>query len=65
MEFVIGGSVLLTLGLYWLIPIFLILKSDRTSGGTKLLWLLIVMFVCWFAWIAYLLLVPKRPLHRS
>ncbi len=42
----------------WLLPILLILRSDKTNGAEKLFWLLAVLFVSWFAWIAYVLLAP-------
>lgn len=46
----------------WLIPVILILLSSKTSGGEKLAWVLLVIFVSWFAWIFYLLLAPlKQP----
>ncbi len=60
METLLGlgaGFLILTL-LIWLLPIVLILKSDKTAGGEKLFWLLAVLFVSWFAWILYALLAP-------
>ncbi|MCB1735517.1 MAG: PLDc N-terminal domain-containing protein [Gammaproteobacteria bacterium] len=42
----------------WLLPIILIARSDRTEGGEKLLWVLVTLFVSWFAWILYLLVAP-------
>lgn len=51
------GATLLAL-LAWMAPILLILRSDRTSGAEKLLWLLAVLFVSWFVWIFYALLAP-------
>lgn len=46
----------------WLIPVVLIFFSGKTSGGEKLAWILLVIFVSWFAWIFYLLLAPlKQP----
>jgi len=55
----------LTIGLFWLIPLVMLIKSDRTSGGTKLLWLLVFLFISWFAWLAYILLVPKsQPVKK-
>lgn len=46
----------------WLIPVILIILSSKTSGGEKLAWVLLVIFVSWFAWIFYLLLAPlKQP----
>jgi len=50
----------LAIGLFWLIPLVMLIKSDRTSGGTKLLWVLVFLFISWFAWLAYILLVPKN-----
>ncbi|WP_152669361.1 PLDc N-terminal domain-containing protein [Chryseobacterium koreense] len=44
----------------WLLPIFSILFSQKTSGSEKVAWLLAVLFVSWFAWIFYLLLAPIR-----
>jgi hypothetical protein len=58
--FVLSGF--LVCALVWLLPIVLIAASDRTSGGEKLAWILLVIFVSWFAWVFYLLLAPlKRP----
>lgn len=51
------GIFVLALALY-LVPIILIIRSDRTQGGEKWFWVLITLFVSWFAWIAYLLLAP-------
>ena len=45
----------------WLIPIFLIARSDRTYGREKLAWILAVIFITWFAWIFYWLLAPLKP----
>lgn len=46
----------------WLLPILMIVGSDRTSGGEKWAWVLAVIFVTWFAWVFYLLLAPlKKP----
>ncbi|MCP5140990.1 MAG: hypothetical protein H6980_01400 [Gammaproteobacteria bacterium] len=59
MEWLIGsGVMMLVAALVWLLPLILIARSDRTEGGEKLLWLLIVLFVSWFAWIVYLLIAP-------
>ncbi|MES9938530.1 MAG: hypothetical protein ABW153_18955 [Sedimenticola sp.] len=54
----LGAGALALFLLIWLLPIILILKSNKTSGGEKLLWLLAVLFISWFAWIFYLLLAP-------
>ncbi|MDO6508747.1 hypothetical protein Q4506_17190 [Colwellia sp. 4_MG-2023] len=60
MEGFIGIILVLVIGLFWLIPLVMLLKSKRTSGGTKALWVLAYVFVAWFAWLAYILLVPKK-----
>jgi hypothetical protein len=35
--------------LIWLLPIVLILKSDKTNGTEKPFWLVAVLFVSWLA----------------
>ena len=37
----------------WLLPIIIILRSSKTSGGEKLAWILLIIFVSWLAWIFY------------
>jgi hypothetical protein len=54
----LGFTALLISGFIWLLPIILILGSKKTNGAEKLLWILAVVFVSWFAWILYLLLAP-------
>ena len=54
----LGTGLVLLIAIIWLLPIILILKSPKTSGGEKLFWLLAVLFISWFAWIIYLLLAP-------
>jgi hypothetical protein len=54
----LGVGTLLVVLVVWLIPIILILTSNKTSGAEKLFWLLAVVFVSWFAWILYMLLAP-------
>ena len=54
----LGAGFMILFLIIWLLPIILILKSDKTSGGEKLFWLLAVLFVSWFAWILYALLAP-------
>jgi hypothetical protein len=44
----------------WVAPIILVAKSNRTQGGEKLAWLLLIVFVSWLAWIFYLLLAPLK-----
>lgn len=51
------GALLLSLFI-WFLPIVLIIRSDKTNGAEKLVWVLAVLFVSWFAWIFYALLAP-------
>ena len=44
----------------WLLPIIIIIGSNRTSGGEKAAWVLAVIFVSWFAWVFYMLLAPIK-----
>jgi hypothetical protein len=55
-----GAGVLLIIAVIWLLPIILILRSDKTSGAEKLFWLLAVFCVSWFAWILYPLSTGRR-----
>ena len=54
----LGTGVIILFMFIWLLPIILILRSDKTSGAEKLLWLIAVLFISWFAWILYMLLAP-------
>jgi len=42
----------------WFLPVVLILRSDRTNGLEKLVWLALIFFFSWFSWILYALLAP-------
>jgi hypothetical protein len=44
----------------WLLPILIIVASDRTTAGEKLAWILAIVFLSWFAWIFYFLLAPIK-----
>ena len=44
----------------WLLPFLIIATSDKTTGGEKLAWLLVMFFFSWFAWIFYWLLAPLK-----
>ncbi|WP_414829654.1 PLDc N-terminal domain-containing protein [Alteromonas sp. H39] len=44
----------------WILPIWIIAKSDKTQGGEKVAWILAVIFVSWFAWVFYFLLAPLK-----
>ncbi len=49
----------------WLLPILIIAASDRTSGPEKLLWILAIVFLSWFAWIFYFLFAPIAGRRRE
>ena len=52
--------VLVIVGLFYLLPVLIILFSRKTSGTEKLAWVLAVIFISWFAWVFYLLLAPIK-----
>ena len=53
--------------LFWLLPIVIIAASDKVGGAEKLLWILAIVFLSWFAWILYFFFAPvfDRPERRS
>jgi len=53
--------------LFWLLPIVIIAASDKVGGAEKLLWILAIIFLSWFAWIFYFFFAPifDRPQRRS
>jgi TctA family transporter len=58
---VFGGVIL------WLLPIVIIAASDKVGGAEKLLWILAIIFLSWFAWILYFFFAPvfDRPQRRG
>ncbi|BFM07603.1 hypothetical protein [Halioxenophilus aromaticivorans] len=44
----------------WLIPLAIIALSSKTSGSEKIAWILLVIFVSWFAWVFYMLFAPLK-----
>ena len=62
-ETVLGLSigVLLLTVMIWLLPIVLIVRSDKTTGAEKLVWVVLILFFTWFAWIFYALFAPIQP----
>ena len=59
---VVFGGVLL-----WLLPIVIIAASDKVGGAEKILWILAIIFLSWFAWIFYFFFAPvfDRPQRHS
>jgi hypothetical protein len=62
-------AILFTLGgvLLWLLPILIIAASDRVGTAEKILWILAIIFLSWFAWIFYFFFAPvfDRPQRHS
>lgn len=62
-------GLLVTLGgvLLWLLPIVLIAVSDRVGTAEKILWILAIIFLSWFAWIFYFFFAPvfDKPRRHS
>lgn len=56
------GAVLL-----WLLPIVLIAASREVGTAEKILWILAIVFLSWFAWILYFFFAPvfDRPPRHS
>ncbi len=50
-------SILIAVIIWWL-PVIFILKSDKTSGAEKFVWILLIFLFSWFSWILYALLAP-------
>lgn len=54
----LGIGVVVLIAVVWLLPVVLILGSDKTNGGEKFVWILLIFFFSWFSWILYALLAP-------
>ena len=63
MEFLLGlsAATIAIVVFIWCLPILLIARSNKTSGGEKLVWILLVIFFSWFLWILYALVAPLSP----
>ena len=48
----------------WVLPIWIIASSEKTTGFEKIAWLLAMVCLSWFAWIFYFFLAPIKPRHR-
>ena len=53
--------------LLWLLPIVLIAASDKVGTAEKILWILAIIFLSWFAWIFYFFFAPvfDKPQRHS
>lgn len=48
----------------WVLPIWIIASSEKTTGFEKIAWLLAMVCLSWFAWVFYFFLSPIKPRHR-
>ena len=64
---VVGLAVAFGGVLLWLLPIVLIAASDKVGTSEKILWILAIIFLSWFAWIFYFFFAPvfDRPQRHS
>ena len=46
---------------FWLLPVWIIATSDKTTGFEKIAWILAMVFLSWFAWVFYFFLAPLKP----
>lgn len=53
----VGGAVVLAI---WILPIWIIATSDKTTGFEKIAWLLAMFCLSWFAWVFYFFLAPIK-----
>lgn len=52
--------ILAVIAFAYVLPILIILASRKTTRTEKILWLVAVLFISWFAWIFYALLAPVK-----
>ena len=54
----LGAAGLFLVAFIWLLPVLLIVRSKKTNGAEKLVWILLIFFFSWFSWLLYLLIAP-------
>ncbi len=61
-----GFAILLSVAVFaiWLLPIWIIATSDKTTGFEKIAWILAIVCLSWFAWVFYFFLAPIKPKNR-
>ena len=52
--------IIVAIGFLWLLPVLIIINSEKTTGSEKLAWVLAVFFISWFAWVFYMLIAPVK-----
>jgi hypothetical protein len=58
----LGGAAVLAI---WILPVWIIATSDKTTDYEKIAWLLAMFCLSWFAWIFYFFLAPIKPRERQ
>ena len=48
----------------WILPIWIIATSEKTTGFEKIAWILAILCLSWFAWVFYFFLAPLKPKDR-
>ncbi|MEX0964640.1 MAG: hypothetical protein WDZ52_11440 [Pseudohongiellaceae bacterium] len=54
----VAGAAVLAI---WILPVWIIATSDKTTGFEKIAWLLAMFCLSWFAWVFYFFLAPIKP----
>lgn len=57
----VGGAAVLAI---WVLPVWIIATSDKTTGYEKIAWLMAMFCLSWFAWVFYFFLAPIKPRER-
>lgn len=60
-------TILLLIGFIWVLPILVILGSNKTTCSEKFGWIAAILFISWFAWIFYAIFGPvnKSRMRRN
>jgi hypothetical protein len=54
----LGGAFVVAI---WVLPIWIIATSDKTTGMEKCAWIIAMFCLSWFAWVFYFFLAPLKP----
>lgn len=55
---ILGSALVLAI---WILPVWIIATSEKTTGYEKIAWLLAMFCLSWFAWVFYFFLAPIKP----
>jgi len=59
----LGAFGIVLIAILWWLPVILILRSKKTNGWEKLVWVLLIFFFSRFSWLIYLLVAPVGERH--